>query len=242
MIFPILQAVACLFADAATFGPFYKTVQTIGWVLLAIFLLMLIGFMGIFKKCREPTGAAFVPIWLEVSLARAAGVPAYYGLLAILPFVGIFFSVMIYIALVQKFGKPGWFAVFVILFPFIFLPLLGLGPEEFRSKKRKQKKKMYVIKRDFDDEEDREALEDEEDREARERKKARGDDDDEDDEDEDEEEDEERPQRRRRKVEADEDEEDERPRRRPAKDDDDEEEEGRPRARRRPKGPRDDDD
>lgn len=162
-----------------------------GFMFLLIGLPTILGMWKVFVKAGEPGWASIVPVYNMMVMARIGGQPEINGLLAaLIPCVGLYFLIMIYIDVAKAFAKDAGFAVGMLLLAPVFFPILGFGSARYRLGRR----------RDGDEEED-----------DRPRRRRR------DEEDEDEEEDD-RPRRRPRAAEDEEGRPRRRPR--PAEDDD----------------------
>lgn len=150
----------------------------------------------IFEKAGEPGWAAITPVYGSMVFMRICGKPEWWGIFVIVcPLIYIIFAIIATIALAEKFGKSGGFAVGLIFLAPIFYGILAFGDAQYEGRRKKKKKRRYE--------------EDEDDDYQERRKPRRSRDYDEDAED--------RPRRRRR-----DDDEDDRPRRRRRRDDDDE--------------------
>ncbi len=51
----------------------------------------------------------------------------------LIPFVNLVIGILVAIALAEKFGQGGGFAVGLILLPFVFYPLLAFGSAEYQG-------------------------------------------------------------------------------------------------------------
>jgi len=119
---------------------------------LVIIVLMVASLWVIFGKAGEPGWAAIVPIYNVIVLCRIAGKPEWWVLLFLIPCVNIVVSIILYIALAEKFGAGGGFAVGLILLPFIFFPLLAFGNYQYEGRSRRSSSRRRS--RDYDDDED----------------------------------------------------------------------------------------
>lgn len=99
--------------------------------ILAIAALMIVAVLKIFKKAGRNGWEAIIPIYNNWVMYEIVGMPGWYALLALIPFVGgiiaLVFTIMAYIRLAKAFGKDGGYAVGLILLPVIFFPILGFG-------------------------------------------------------------------------------------------------------------------
>lgn len=100
-------------------------VGTIIW--LALVVLMIVSVWKIFTKAGQPGWASIVPIYNLIVMLQVAGKPLWFIALFFIPFANFVAIILVYIALAKTFGKGGGFAAGLILLPFIFFPILGLG-------------------------------------------------------------------------------------------------------------------
>lgn len=104
---------------------------------LALTLVVLASLWKVFTKAGEPGWAAIVPIYNVFVLAKIAGKEMWWGILLLIPCVGIVVSFILSIALAEKFGKGAGFGVGLALLPFIFYPILGFGSAEYETGMRR---------------------------------------------------------------------------------------------------------
>jgi len=105
----------------------------IGFMLfwLLIVLVMVASLWKVFTKAGKPGWAAIVPIYNLFVLAEIAGKPAWWGILMLIPFVGIIMFIIVCIALAERFGKGAGFGVGLGLLGIIFFPILGFGDAQY---------------------------------------------------------------------------------------------------------------
>ena len=82
-------------------------------------------------KAGQPGWAAIVPVYGPMVLAEIGGKPNWWGILTIIPFVGIIFWIMICIEVAKSFGKGTGFGVCMFLFAPICWPILGFGSAQY---------------------------------------------------------------------------------------------------------------
>lgn len=107
-------------------------------VWLAVVILIIAGFWKVFQKAGKPGWAAIVPIYNLIVLLEIAGKPIWwivFFLLGAIPIVGgiavLVVSILIGIAVAQKFGKGTGFGVGLALLSPIFYPILGFGDAKY---------------------------------------------------------------------------------------------------------------
>ena len=100
---------------------------------LALFALWFAGGWKTFQKAGEPGWAAIVPIYNWMVAAKIAGKEMWWGLMLLIPCVGIVFAFMIFIEFAKKFGKDAVFGVLMVLFPYVMFPILGFGSAKYQG-------------------------------------------------------------------------------------------------------------
>jgi hypothetical protein len=100
--------------------------------LLVMELVMALMFWKVFAKAGEPGWTAIVPIYNLFILAKIAGKPMWWGILMLIPFVGIIMFIIVCIALAERFGKSAGFGVGLGLLGIIFFPILGFSDAQYR--------------------------------------------------------------------------------------------------------------
>jgi len=107
------------------FGLFLSS-KTLLWAigLLSGFLLLaiVISMMRIYKKAGKPAISVIVPIWGQIVLFQIVELPWWYIFIPIFNFI---MMIKAYVLLAKKFGKGAGFAIGMIFFPMIFIPLLS---------------------------------------------------------------------------------------------------------------------
>ncbi len=104
------------------------------FVLVAFLALVLIvGFMKIYKKAGKPAISAIVPIWNIIVWLEIIEKPIWYLFLLIIPGVNIVILLLMYIGLAKKFGKDTAFGVLTFFFSWIMIPLLAFSNYEIQN-------------------------------------------------------------------------------------------------------------
>lgn len=114
-------------------------------ILITIFfyLLLAVGYMGIFRKADQPSWAAFVPLYNSYILNKIAFGNGWFFLIGLLPaigkysksdslsllfsLIGFLYTIFLSNRIATVFDKSKLFTVGLIFLPFIFYPILGLG-------------------------------------------------------------------------------------------------------------------
>ncbi len=117
-------------------------------ILLPIsFTLIAIFAWPIFEKAGHPGWKTMVPfynlyIWLTI-----INKPMWWYILLIIPFINVFMVMLMIVELVKCFDKQElWEQGAAVIFPFFYLPYLGLSPNEkyIEADKRKKVKKTWI--------------------------------------------------------------------------------------------------
>jgi hypothetical protein len=103
-------------------------------VLLPFVLLVLIcivSFWKVFEKAGEAGWTCLIPIYNLYVLVKISGKPWWWFLLFFVPVVNIIFSVLMHLALAERFGKSQLFGVGLCFFGFIFFPILAFDKSTY---------------------------------------------------------------------------------------------------------------
>jgi len=98
---------------------------------LAVIALLIISSWKINTKAGQEGWACLIPIYSILILLRIARAPWWWILLMCIPFAGLVWSIWMINRVNKGFGKSDGFTVGCIFLPFIFLPILGLGPATY---------------------------------------------------------------------------------------------------------------
>lgn len=94
---------------------------------LAIIVVMIVGMWKVFEKAGKPGWAAIIPIYNLIILLEIVGKPMIWILWLIIPCVNFVFAIWLYNLVAKSFGKSEGFTAGLIIFPYIFWPILGFG-------------------------------------------------------------------------------------------------------------------
>ena len=114
-------AIAAAVAFIAAFALFFA----------AIALFYCVCFWKIFSKADQPGWAAFIPIYNIVVMLQIVGRPAWWVILCLIPFVNFIVFIILAIDLAKSYGKDTMFAIGLILFGPILLPILAFGKAQY---------------------------------------------------------------------------------------------------------------
>jgi len=106
-------------------------------VYAVIIVLAIAGLWKIIDKTGQPGAWALLYIICQpigvIPLLKATGRPMWWIVLFFIPFVNLVALVIVMIDLAKSFGKGTGYGVGLALLPFIFLPMLGFGRDEYRG-------------------------------------------------------------------------------------------------------------
>jgi hypothetical protein len=142
---------------------------------LLIALIPIAGVWKVFVKAGEPGWAAIVPLYNMMTMAKIGGKDPSFGLMTLIPFYGIYVSIVILADVCKAFGKDTGFVIGMLLLPYVFWPILGFGSATYRPVPGSGGPRRM---RDRDDDEDRPRRSRDDDYEDRPRRSRDDDDDD----------------------------------------------------------------
>ncbi len=102
-------------------------------IYLAFLVLMIVSLWKIFEKAGKPGWACIIPIYNILILLEIVGKPWWWLLLMLIPGVNIVFAIWMTNLLSLSFGKTVGFTIGLLLLPFIFYPILGLGDAAYKG-------------------------------------------------------------------------------------------------------------
>ena len=102
------------------------------WVIyVAIAVLAIVGLWMVFQKAGEAGWKALIPIWNLLVLLRIVGRPAWWIVLLLIPIVNVIFSIIVLYDLSKSFGHDVGYTIGLVLLPFVFIIILGFGPDPY---------------------------------------------------------------------------------------------------------------
>ncbi len=106
------------------------------WVVLycVIGVVVIASLWKVFQKAGQPGWSAIVPIYNAYVWLKIAEKPAWWLVLMFVPGVNIICSVMVSMAISERFGRSTGFGVGLALLGFLFYPALAFGPSCYRRK------------------------------------------------------------------------------------------------------------
>ncbi len=106
----------------------------VGLVLYIGFIVLILASMWkIFAKMTQPGWYGIIPIFNYCVIAKQSGKDWWWGLLPLLPCIGIIFLIILLNELSKLFGKGVGYTIGLIFLPFIFLPVLAFGSAEYQG-------------------------------------------------------------------------------------------------------------
>lgn len=109
-------------------------ISTFGIIIyVAIFLLLTIAQWKIYVKANKPGWACLIPIYNVIVLLEIIGKPWWWLLLFFVPIANVVIAIWMTNLLSKSFGKDEVFTVGLILLPFVFYPILGLGDAKYNG-------------------------------------------------------------------------------------------------------------
>ncbi len=124
--------------EAAALGVLLALIAGFGMILLAGYVVCLIGMWKVFTKAGQPGWAVLIPIYNVIVLLRVAGLPWYWVFalfLQIIPIIGLLafmvLAVMCLHRISTRFGQGVGFTIGLTLLSPIFFLILGFGSSKY---------------------------------------------------------------------------------------------------------------
>jgi len=123
---------------AAALGLIMAMIAGFGMILLAGYVVVLIGMWKVFTKAGQPGWAVLIPVYNIIVLLRVAGLPWYWVFAVFLPIIPIL-GVLAYMVLAvmclhrisTRFGQGVGFTIGLTLLSPIFFLILGFGSSKY---------------------------------------------------------------------------------------------------------------
>lgn len=100
---------------------------------LVILAFIIAGWWKVFVKAGQPGWKALIPIYNIYTLCKIGGNPGWYLFLLLIPLVNIYILFAIHIGVARQFGKGLGFGLGLVIFSFIFYPILGFGEARYTA-------------------------------------------------------------------------------------------------------------
>jgi hypothetical protein len=101
-------------------------------IYLALLVLVIVSLWKVYAKAGQPGWAAIIPIYNFIVLLRIVGRPWWWIVLLFVPIVNLVILLLVYHDLSKSFGHGVGFTIGLILVPFVFVPILGLGASRYQ--------------------------------------------------------------------------------------------------------------
>jgi len=102
-------------------------------IYLAVIVLTIAGMWKVFVKAGQPGWAAIIPVYNAYILLLIVGKPVWWLILFFIPIANLIVTILVSIALAEKFGKTTGFGIGLWLLPVVFYPILGFGDAKFKG-------------------------------------------------------------------------------------------------------------
>jgi hypothetical protein len=124
--------------EAAALGLIMAMIAGFGMILLAGYVVVLIGMWKVFAKAGQPGWAVLIPFYNIIVLLRVAGLPWYWVFAVFLPIIPVL-GVLAYMVLAvmclhrisTRFGQGVGFTIGLTLLSPIFFLILGFGSSKY---------------------------------------------------------------------------------------------------------------
>ena len=101
--------------------------------IMIIYVITVIGMWKTFEKAGKPGWAAIVPIYNYIVLLEIVGKPLWWIFLILFPCTSLIFAIWALNLLSKSFGQSEGFTIGLIIFPYIFFPILGFGNYTYKG-------------------------------------------------------------------------------------------------------------
>jgi hypothetical protein len=103
----------------------------LGVIYLVLIVLLIVAAWQVFTKAGKPGWACLIPFYNLYVLLQIVGRPGWWLILYFIPIVGFVIYIIVAVDLAKSFGLTGWFALGLIVLPYIFYPILGFGSARY---------------------------------------------------------------------------------------------------------------
>jgi hypothetical protein len=103
----------------------------VGAFFLAIVIFCIAGVWRTYSKAGHPGWTCLIPIYNTYVWVKMASKPGWWVLLMFIPVLNVIFAIIVAAGVARNFGKGIGFTIGMIIFPFIFLMVLGFGDSKF---------------------------------------------------------------------------------------------------------------
>lgn len=103
------------------------------WVIIiGAIILQIAAWWKMFEKAGQPGWAAIIPFYNLYVLCKVAGKPGWWLILMLIPFINLIAFIVVSVGVARNFGHGILFAIGLLLFGFIFYPILGFGGSQYQ--------------------------------------------------------------------------------------------------------------
>ena len=110
---------------------FFAALGSFILVILALVVFMIICRWRIFTKAGKPGWAAIIPIYNIIVTLEIINKPIWWIFMLLIPFVNIYFAIMMVHHLSLAFGQGAGFTVLLIFLPIVGYPMLAFGSAQY---------------------------------------------------------------------------------------------------------------
>jgi hypothetical protein len=107
------------------------TVSLGSW--LVGYLVVWLAYWPVYTKAGRAGWEAIVPIYNLYVLCKIAGRPGWWAVLLFIPLINVFIYILVLYDLSDSFGHGVGYALGLLLLPFVFALIIGLGSSEYRG-------------------------------------------------------------------------------------------------------------
>ena len=100
---------------------------------LAFIVFLLVSVWKVFVKMTQPGWYGIIPIFNYCVIAKKSGKDWWWGLLPLVPCIGIIFVIILLNEVAKLFGKGVGYTIGLVFLPFIFWPILAFGSAEYQG-------------------------------------------------------------------------------------------------------------
>jgi hypothetical protein len=100
-------------------------------ILIPIFALIIAGLWKTFEKANQHGWWSVIPILNAVGIFRVGGQPGSMVWFLLIPIVNLVVLIWIHIEIAKRFGYGVMFGLGLLILPFVFFPILGLGNAKY---------------------------------------------------------------------------------------------------------------
>jgi hypothetical protein len=113
------------------------SLETIAELIIVLIIVLgpILGLWKIFEKANEPKWQSLIPFLNIYVLLKITNLSGWWMVIFFLGPIGFLGWIYIAIQLADAFGRGNLYGLGLGILPWIFLPILGFGPEEYQGNK-----------------------------------------------------------------------------------------------------------